>query len=338
MITQPLEAPHLEATMKALICDHFGPASSLKVSEIERPEPGPGNIRVRVRAAGLNFADTLMIQGHYQVKPPTPFTPGMEFAGEIEACGEGVDPGRIGQRVMGLTDWGAFAEALTVPEMVAMPIPDNMSFEQAAAFPIAYGTSHVALKHRAQLKKGDVLLVHGASGGVGLTAVELGKLMGATVIATASTPEKLDIAKSRGADHLINYTEQDFKDIVKDLTKRRGADVIYDPVGGDVFDKSLRCIAWEGRLLVIGFAAGRIPSAPANLVLVKNCSIVGVFWGAYMKRDPQVLMGSFMELLTWYSQGKLNPLVSQTYPLDQAVDAFEHMLARKSVGKLVITA
>jgi len=329
--------PPLEMTMKALICDDFGPAASLKIGEINRPEPGPGEIRVKVHAAGLNFADTLMIQGQYQVKPPTPFTPGMEYAGEIEAVGEGVDEARIGQRVMGLTDWGAFAEALTVSQMAAMPMPDNMSYEHAAAFPIAYGTSHVGLKHRAKLKEGEVLLVHGASGGVGLTAVELGKAMGATVIATASTAEKLEIAKSRGADHLINYKEQDFKDVVKELTKRRGADVIYDPVGGDVFDKSLRCIAWEGRLLVIGFAAGRIPSAPANLVLVKNCSVVGLFWGAYMKRDPNVLMGSFMELLTMYRQGKLNPLVSQTYPLDRAVDAFEHMLARKSVGKLVVT-
>ncbi len=244
---------------------------------------------------------------------------------------------KVGMRVAGLVGLGGFAEEVVTAASSVMPIPDSMDYASAAAFTIVYGTSHVGLAHRAQLKAGETLLVHGAAGGVGLAAVELGKLMGATVIATASSAEKLALTQQYGADHIINYTEEDFRTRVKEITGGKGANVIYDPVGGDVFDQSLRCIAWEGRLLVVGFASGRIPKAPANLTLVKNCSVVGLYWGAYMKNNPAVLVNSLQQLMGWYAEGKLKPHVSATYPMAQIADAMGSLSSRKATGKVVIT-
>lgn len=322
--------------MKAIICREFAPPSQLTFEEVPEPELKPGHVRLGVKACSINFADTLMVQGLYQEKPPFPFSPGMEAAGEILEIGEGVKGLKPGMRVAALCGYGGLAEQVVVPAAVCLPIPDDMTYPHAAAFSVAYGTSHVALDHRGQLKKGETLLVHGAAGGVGLTAVELGKLMGATVIGTASSPEKLALVKSYGADHVINYKEENFRDRVKEITKGKYADVIFDPVGGDVFDLSMRTIAWEGRILVIGFASGRIPQVPANLTLVKNCSVVGVFWGKYAQRNPAVLLQSMGQLIQWYSAGKLKPHVQQTFPLNQAVEAMQILMDRKAQGKVVV--
>lgn len=322
--------------MKAVVCRQWGSAEDLVVEEIESPAMAAGDVRIAVHACGINFGDTLMIAGQYQVKPPFPFTPGFEIAGEIMEIGDGVSHYKPGDRVIAFTDYGGYAEEVVTRATSCLPIPDNMNFVDAAAFMVAYGTSHLALDHRAHLQAGEVLLVHGAAGGVGLTAVEIGKRMGATVIATASSPEKLAVTQQYGADHLINYREENFRDRVKEITGGKGADVIYDPVGGDVFDSSLRCINWEGRLLVIGFASGRIPQAPANLTLVKNCSIVGVYWGAYAMKQPQTLLESMQTLLGWYSEGKLKPHISATYPLEQVAEAMTMLTNRESTGKVVL--
>jgi len=322
--------------MRAVQCEAYGEPETLVVREVDAPEARGTQVVVQVHGSGLNFADMLMVQGLYQVKPPLPFTPGQEFSGVITAIGEDVTDRRVGQRVMGMTPWGAWAEYVATDASATIPMPDNMSFEHGAAFPIIYGTSHVGLERRGRLEPGEWLLVHGAAGGVGLTAVELGKKMGAKVIATASTQEKLDLAASRGADVLINYREQAFKDEVKRVTGGEGADVIYDPVGGDVFDQSLRCIAWEGRLLTIGYASGRIPEAPANRMLIKNCAVVGVFWGAYMMRDPGVLAKSFATLTRWYAEGALNPHVGDTYGLEEVADGLIALRERRAMGKLVM--
>ncbi len=322
--------------MKAILCTELTGLEGLQLTEVPDPSPGPGEVLIRVRACGVNFADTLIVQGKYQEKPPLPFIPGAEISGDILAVGEGVTHVHPGQRVAALCETGGFAELATVRAERIVPIPDAMPYSTAAGFLITYGTSHVGLDHRAQLRAGETLLVHGAAGGVGLAAVEIGKALGATVIATASTPEKLAVAAAHGADHTINYREGGFRERVKELTGGRGADVIYDPVGGDVFDESLRCIAWEGRLLVIGFASGRIPQIPAGLVLVKNISIVGLYWGAYARHNPRVLTDSLSALLTWYAAGKIRPHVSATYPLDQTAEALRALLERRSTGKVVV--
>lgn len=322
--------------MRAVLCKEWGPPESLVVEDAPMPEPGPGEVRIAVKAAGLNFADTLLIQGKYQFKPDHPFSPGLECAGVIDAVGEGATRVAPGDRVMSYANFGSHAEYQVVAESAVHKIPDGLDFESAAGFPVAYGTSHVALDHRGKLQAGETLLVHGAAGGVGLTAVEIGKAMGATVIATARGADKLAIAKEHGADHLIDYSEEDIRERVLDITGGTGANVIYDPVGGDVFDASLRCIAWEGRLLVIGFAAGRIPEAKANYLLLKNCAAVGVFWGAYTEKDPQVIQDSWAQLLAWHEAGKLKPHVSHTFPMEQVTEAMQLLLSRKSTGKLVI--
>ncbi len=322
--------------MKAVLCKQWGSPQDLVVEEIASPTIAAGQVKVAVHACGINFGDILMVAGQYQVKPSFPFTPGFEVAGEIMEIGDGVTQYKPGDRVIAFADYGGFAQEVVTHATSCLPIPDNMDFVDAAAFMVAYGTSHLALDHRAGLQPGEVLLVHGAAGGVGLTAVEIGKQMGATVIATASTPEKLAIAQQYGADHLINYREENFRDRVKEITGGQGADVIYDPVGGDVFDQSLRCINLEGRLLVIGFASGRIPQIPANLALVKNCNIVGVYWGAYAQRQPHTLFQSMQTLLGWYSQGKLRPHISATYPLEQVAEAMNALINRKSTGKVVL--
>ena len=322
--------------MKAILCKQWGDPADLSYETVPDPQPGTGEVLIGVRAVGVNFADTLMIAGRYQLKPPLPFSPGFEVAGEVLACGEGVTHLKPGARVMGFLQYGAYAEKVVAPAHMVMPVPDMMDYKDAAAFAVAYGTSHVALEHRARLQTGETLLVHGASGGVGLTAVELGKRMGATVIATASTAEKLALCRRYGADHTINYRDEDFVPRVKDVTNGRGADVILDPVGGDVFERSLRCINWEGRILVIGFASGEIPQVPVNLTLVKNCAIVGVFWGAYGQKNPRVLMNSLQTLLRWYAEGKLEPHISEVYALEDAPQAMMDLMERRSTGKVVL--
>lgn len=322
--------------MRALLCKKWGGPKDLVLEETELPAPGKGQVKLRIRAAGLNFADTLIIQGKYQEKPDFPFSPGLEAAGEVIETGDGVTNVKKGDRVMALLGHGGFAEEAVTDAFRVLPIPDSMSFEDAAAFPVAYGTSQVALDHRGHLKKGETLLVHGAAGGVGLTAVQIGKIMGATVIATARGEDKLKVAQDNGADHLIDYGKEDIRERVKEITGGKGCDVIYDPVGGDVFDTSLRCLAWEGRLLVIGFASGRIPEAPANYLLVKNASAVGVFWGAYMRHNPQVVVESFKTLMGWYAEGKIKPHISHRFALDEAPEALQVMMDRKSTGKIVL--
>jgi len=322
--------------MKALVCSELTGYQNLTIEDVPRPEIRPGAVRIRVRAAGVNFSDTLITKGTYQVKVPTPFTPGMEAAGTIIEVGEGVDL-PLGTRVATLLDYGAYAEEIVIDVDRVVTIPMMMSFEEAAGFMVTYGTSHIGLRHRGQLKAGETLLVHGAAGGVGLTAVEIGRKIGATVIATASSEDKLAITREYGADHTILSTDEDLRDQVLARTNGRGADVVYDPVGGDLFTQSLRCIAWEGRLLHIGFASGNIPQVPANYLLVKNCASIGVYWGAYIQKDPQVLVAATRELMQWYAEGALKPRISQTYPLEEGVEALKALVERRTTGKVVLT-
>ena len=323
--------------MRAILCSRWGGPRDLALGQVEAPEPGPGEVRVAVHAAGLNFADTLMIAGKYQEKPPFPFAPGLEAAGVIEALGPGVESPRVGTRVIALTDHGAFAESVVTRARDVFPIPDGMDFVAAAGFPITYGTAHGSLIWRAQMKAGEVLLVHGAAGGVGLATVEVGKALGATVIATARGAEKLAVAKAHGADHLIDTGSEDIRGRVKDLTGGRGADVVFDPVGGEVFDASLRCAAWGARLLVIGFAAGKVPQIPANILLVKNLSAVGLYWGGYRNHAPEMLRDQFADLFGWFEAGRLRPHVSHTFELAEAAEALELLTSRKATGKIVLT-
>jgi NADPH2:quinone reductase len=322
--------------MKAVLCKAFGPADTLVLEEVASPEPKKNEILIDVHAAAVNFPDTLIIEGKYQFKPPFPFSPGGEAAGVVAAVGEKVSHLKPGDRVMALTGWGSFAEQVAVPAYNVMPIPKGIDFNSAAAFGMTYGTSMHALKQRANLQPGETLLVLGASGGVGLAAVEIGKAMGARVIAAASSAEKLEVAKAAGADALINYSEENLKERVKELTGGQGADVIYDPVGGDLFDAAMRAINWNGRLLVVGFASGRIPELPVNLALLKGASVVGVFWGSFAQRQPQDNLANFQQLFAWYAEGKLKPLVSQTFPLERAADAINALANRTAVGKVVV--
>ncbi len=323
--------------MKAVLCKAFGPAETLVLEEVANLEPKKTEVVLDVHAAGVNFPDSLIIEGKYQFKPPFPFSPGGEAAGVISAVGEKVSQFKVGDRVMALTGWGSFAEQVAVPAYNVLPMPPSMDFTTAAAFSMTYGTSMHALKQRGNLQAGETLLVLGASGGVGLAAVEIGKAMGATVIAAASSAEKLAVAKAAGADHLINYSEQSLKDELKTLTKGQGVDVIYDPVGGTLFEEAFRSIAWNGRMLVIGFASGEIPALPANLPLLKGAALIGVFWGAFAQRQPQDNVANFQQLFAWYGEGKLKPLVSQTFPLEKAGDAIDTLAKRKAVGKVVVT-
>ena len=322
--------------MKAIVCKAFGPPSDLVYEEIPSPQPGPKEVLVTNKACGVNFPDTLIIQGKYQFKPELPFTPGSDIAGVVKAVGEGVKNVKPGDEVFGFVMNGGFAEEVIVPSKACFPKPPNMDFPIAASFMMAYGTSYYALKDRGQLKEGETLLVLGASGGVGLAAVELGKLMGARVIAAASTDEKLALCKEYGADEVINYTSEDLKSRVKELTDNKGADVVYDPVGGLYSEAALRATAWEGRFLVVGFAAGDIPKIPLNLALLKGCSIVGVFWGNFAMKTPQKNFQNTMELMQWYAGGKLKPHIHAVYPLAEVPHALEEMMNRKVRGKLVI--
>ncbi|EKT4475676.1 NADPH:quinone oxidoreductase family protein [Pseudomonas plecoglossicida] len=324
--------------MKAVLCKTLGPARNLVLEEVASPLPKKNEILLDVQAAGVNFPDTLIIEGKYQFQPPLPFSPGGEAAGVVAAVGEKAGAFKVGDRVMALTGWGAFAEQVAVPFYNVLPIPASMDFTTAAAFGMTYGTSMHALRQRGQLQAGETLLVLGASGGVGLAAVEIGKAMGARVIAAASSAEKLAVAKAAGADELIDYSQANLREEIKRLTGGQGVDVIYDPVGGELFEQAVRGLAWNGRLLVVGFASGSIPQLAANLVLLKGAAVLGVFWGAFAQRQPEDNAANFHQLFAWHAEGKLKPLVSQTYPLEEAGAAIEKLGQRQAVGKLVVLA
>jgi NADPH2:quinone reductase len=322
--------------VRAVVVDRWMEPSELRVGEAPRPEPGPGELLVEVRAAGCNFADTLMVRGEYQVKPDFPFVPGHELAGVVTQLGAGVRNFAVGDSVCGFGGRGAFAELACLPEAAAVPIPDGVSFDDAAAIPTVYPTSYLALVDRAQLARGETLLVHAAAGGVGLAAVQIGKALGARVIATAGGADKLKIAEQAGADVLIDYRVDDFREVVLAETEGRGADVIYDSVGGDTFDRSLKCIAWGGRLLVIGFASGRIPEVKANRILLKNIAIVGLHWGPYLEREPERVRRCFEALFEMHRKGQMRPLIGGRYSLEELPQALSLLASRKSVGKLIV--
>ncbi len=324
--------------MKALVCVEHGPPEKLVVQELPMPEPGKGEVRIAMRAAGVNFPDVLIIQNLYQSKPPLPFSPGGEAAGVVDAVGEGVSRFRVGDRVMAMIGNGAFREYFCADESRVMPIAGDMPFDVAAGFTMTYGTSHHALKQRARLQPGETVLVLGAAGGVGLTAVELSKLMGAKVIAAASSDEKLALCRDYGADATINYAREDLKERVKALTGGKGVDVVYDPVGDRYTEPAFRSIAWNGRYLVIGFAAGEIPKLPLNLPLIKGASIVGVFWGAFSANEPALRAANMQELLGWFAAGKLKPHVSAHLPLERGGEAIRMLMDRKARGKVILTA
>jgi NADPH:quinone reductase len=322
--------------MKAVVCRAFGPPESLTLEEVPDPQPGDGQILIDVHAAGLNFPDVLQIAGKYQFQPPFPFTPGAEVAGVVAAVGANVTSVKPGDRVMGMPGIGGMAERVVVTTDSINPMPEGMDFATASGFELAYGTSYHALKQRGQLQAGETLLVLGASGGVGLAAVEIGKAFGARVIAAAGSDAKLQIAKSHGADVLLNYSQASLKDKMKELTGGKGADVIFDPVGGDLFDQSTRSINWNGRLLIVGFASGTIPKFPVNLALLKGSSIVGVFWGDFKRREPEAYRQNCQELRTLFERGQLKPLVSQQFPLAEYAKALNLFVQRQAVGKVVL--
>jgi NADPH2:quinone reductase len=328
----------VEKIMKAVLCKQFGPVAGLTFEDVPNLVAGPGQVLLDVKAAGINFPDSLFIEGRYQVRPSLPFTPGLEAAGVISAVGEGVTGLTPGMRVAVNPEIGAFAEQIVVAQERVFPIPDAMDFATAAGFMIAYGTSHNALKDRAQLQPGETLLVLGAAGGIGLTAVELGKVMGARVIAAASSPEKLALCKEYGADALIDYSREDLRARVKELTGGKGVNVVYDPVGGAHAEPAVRSLARYGRYLVMGFAAGDIPKIPLNLLLLKTCSLVGAFWGQFVEQEPARNQQNMAELLAWYADGKLRPHISKTFPLAQAAAGIEYVAARRAMGKVVLLA
>ena len=322
--------------MKAVLCKAYGMPDTLVVEELEPLHPGRGQVVVSVKACGVNFPDTLIIQGKYQLKPEMPFSPGSEVAGIVKEVGEGVQGYRAGDQVIAFTGFGGFAEEVVVDAVKLIPMPPGLDFTVASAFVLTYGTAHHALKDRAQLQAGETLLVLGAAGGVGLAAIEIGKQLGATVIAAASSDERLETSRQHGASEFINYATQDLRERIKQITAGKGIDVVFDPVGGDFTEPALRSMAWKGRYLVIGFAAGDIPRIPLNLTLLKGCSIVGVFWGAFAEREPRHNAENLRELLTWLAQGKLRPHISATYQLERAADALYDMMNRKVQGKVVL--
>jgi NADPH2:quinone reductase len=322
--------------MKAVLCKEFGPIDNLTVEDVPALKVGPGQVIVSVKACGINFPDGLIVQGKYQTKPPLPFSPGLEVAGVIAELGEGVTGLAVGQRVIGFPGVGGLAEQVAVDAYLVFPMPDSMSFADGAGFLITYATSHHALKPRGKLKAGETLLVLGAAGGVGLTAVELGKVMGAKVIAAASSDEKLALCKQYGADELINYKTENLRERIKAITGGKGVDVVYDPVGGELTEAAVRGMAWLGRFLVIGFAAGDIPKIPINLLLLKSSSLVGVYWGAALKADPKAGREDVAELLNWYAEGKLKPCISATFPLERAAEAILAVTNRQTKGKVVV--
>lgn len=322
--------------MKAVLCKAFGPPESLVLEEVPDPTPGTGEVLVDVRASAINFPDVLMIEGKYQSRPPFPFSPGGEIAGVVAALGAGVTGFTPGDRVFAGIGHGGFAERVVVRERALRAMPEGMGFAQASGISTTYGTSYYALKQRADLQPGETLLVLGAAGGVGLAAVELGKAMGAKVIAAASSAEKLAAARAAGADELIDYSDGELKEKVKALTDGKGADVIYDPVGGELFDQCMRCINWYGRILVIGFAAGDIPKVPLNLILLKSCQLVGVFFGSWSARFTEEAAANFSEILEFYREGRIRPLVGAEYPMTEYAAALRCLSERRAIGKVVV--
>lgn len=322
--------------MKAVLAKEFAPLDQLSYEEVPSRQPGAGEVVVTVKAAGVNFMDGLIAQGKYQTRPPLPFSPGAEVAGIVKEVGAGVTGIAAGMRVLVATGHGGFAEEVVTPALGVMALPEGMDFTTAASFPIVYATSHHALKDRGQLRAGETLLVLGAAGGVGLTAVEVGKVMGAKVIACASSDEKLALCKAHGADALINYATSDLREKIKEITGGKGVDVVYDPVGGAYAEPAVRSLAFQGRYLVIGFASGEIPRIPLNLLLLKTASLVGVFWGAYARLRPEHNAANFAELFSWYAQGRLRPHVSETYPLAEYARALDTVMNRRAKGKVVL--
>jgi len=322
--------------MKAILCTHFGTPAELELAEVPPPVPPPGEAVVSVKAAGLNFFDVLIVAGKYQRKPPFPFSPAAEFAGIVERVSPGMESVAPGDRVMGWLGHGAAREQVVAPASALTKIPDALDFPRAAALGVTYGTSYYALKQRARLKAGETVAVLGASGGVGLAAVELAKLMGARVIACASSAEKLAFARAHGADETVNYAEENLRDALRERTGGRGVDVVYDPVGSAYTEAAVRALDWEGRLLVVGFAAGEIPKLPLNLTLLKNCDIRGVFWGAWARRDPAAHRANMAQLVDWAAAGKLSVHVQASYPLARTAEALEALAERKVMGKLVV--
>ena len=320
--------------MKQVVCEEFAPVEELKVIDAPSPEVGPGEIRVKNEAVGVNFPDGLLVQGKYQARPPRPFTPGIEVAGVVNAVGEGVTNVKVGDRVAAIMPIGGYAEEVVFPAMIAQPLPDGVPTDDATALLCAYGTSHHGLKQRANLQAGESVLVLGAAGSTGIAAIEIAKAMGATVTAVASTQEKLDIAKAHGADTLI-LNDENLAENVKEAAGK-GFDVIYDPIGGDAFDICVRRLAWNGRYLVVGFAAGRIPELPVNLLLVKGSCVMGVFWGTFTQKQPKDYIANQQELFQWYLEGKVKPHIHKVYPMDNVHDALNDVLQRKVAGKVVL--
>lgn len=322
--------------MKAILCKSWGLPDTLVVEELPDVVPGPGQVVIDVQAAGVNFPDVLIIQNKYQFKPELPFTPGSELSGVIRAVGEGVTNIKVGDKVLAFVSQGAFAQQVAVPAKAVMPMPPGLDFDTAAAVTLTYGTSHHAVVDRAQLKAGETMLVLGAAGGVGLAAIEIGKALGARVIAAASSDEKLAVCREHGADATINYSTEDLRETIKATTDGKGPDVIYDPVGGMYAEPAFRSIAWRGRYLVIGFANGEIPKLPLNLPLLKGASIVGVFWGEFARREPKANQAAMEELMRWMAEGKIKPHISGRYALADTPRALNDMAARKVTGKVVI--
>jgi NADPH2:quinone reductase len=322
--------------MKAILCTHYGPPSELELADVPDPQPRAGEAVVAIKAAALNFFDNLLIAGKYQVKPPFPFSPASEFSGVVHSLGSDVADLAVGDRVMGWLGHGAARERVAVPATQLVKIPDALDFDRAAGLSVIYGTSYYALKDRAQLKAGETLAVLGASGGVGLAAMELGKLMGARVIACASSDEKLAFARQHGADETVNYARDNLRDGLRTLTGGEGVDVVYDPVGGPYAEPALRALAWAGRFLVIGFAAGEIPKIPLNLTLLKSCDVRGVFWGAWTAREPEAHRANVRQLVAWAAEGKLSAHVHAVYPLAETAAALETIANRQVMGKVIL--
>ncbi len=322
--------------MKAVVCKAWGMPDTLVLEELPTPVAGPGQVVIDVKAAAVNFPDVLIIQGKYQFKPQLPFTPGNELAGVVSAVAADVEHIKVGDRVIAMTSVGAFAEQIAVPVQAVLPMPASMDFDTAAAITLTYGTSHHAVVDRAALQPGETMLVLGAAGGVGLAAIEIGKALGARVIAAASSDEKLALCRAHGADETINYASGDLRESIRAATGGRGPDVIYDPVGGDYAEPAFRSIGWRGRYLVVGFANGEIPRLPLNLALLKGASLVGVFWGDFVKREPRASAAAMGQLLGWLAEGKLRPHISARYALAQTAQALNDMAARKVTGKVLI--
>jgi NADPH2:quinone reductase len=323
--------------MKAVVCKQFGPPELLDYCDVPSPRAGAGEVVVSVHAASVNFPDVLVIENKYQFKPPLPFSPGSEFAGVVKEVGDGVTTLRVGDRVMAFTVYGAFAEEVVLDAHRALPMPATMEFEVAASLLLTYGTMDHALRDRAAVQASETVLVLGAAGGIGIASIEVARALGARVIAAASSDEKLAACRAHGADETINYSTTELRDGIRALTDGRGVDVVVDPVGGRYSEPALRSIAWRGRFLVVGFAAGEIPKIPLNLLLLKGCSVVGVFWGEFLRREPAAFRESVAQLAAWYAEGKLTPEISARFPLSRAADAIRMMADRKAVGKILIT-